>query len=211
MSDDEVVAEEVEREEPDGEDAVVGTSGCVGREPARCLVDDGCVRSPDGSCREAGDECELIELDLRAPTPAMDAGDPCERANADCAWNTATGRCSRFAAVPSCPATAEEAAELRVFCDHSQQSALRCNFPGTQCACRRTPYCGGAAPPPEQQYPPGVFSCVPDFDDRGCPTRDPPANARCDLDPSVQCQVGCYGLYTCEGGRWRRRQLPPRP
>ena len=191
--------------------STVGPGECADRAPTECTADADCVRMPGGTCRKAANECELIELDIATPQPAFDRGDPCERQNPACAWSTTTGRCAPFVPVPSCHASAEEAGSLTVLCDHSEQPALSCSYPGTQCACRRTPYCGGAAPSPDRAHPPAHFSCVPDFADNGCPNREPPANARCDLDPSVQCQLGCYGLYTCENGRWNRRQLPPRP
>ena len=199
----------------DEEEVEAAPVECAERSMAECTPEAGCVPERNGTwtCRAVANECERIELELPSGsrTPLFDGGDPCQRKNPACAWSMAAGLCEPFTAVESCPATAEEAARLQVFCEHSDQSALSCSYPGTECACRRAIRCGGAPPPPEVRYAPAVFSCVPDFAPNGCPNRPPPRNARCNLDPSVQCQLGCRWLYTCQRGRWRSRELPPRP
>lgn len=54
-------------------------------------------------------------------TPAFAARDPCQQANDSCAWSPWTQLCAPFEAVAECPATREEANELRVYCNHSDQ------------------------------------------------------------------------------------------
>ncbi len=189
---------------------------CAERSMAECTVEAGCVQELNNGtwlCRAVANECERIELELPpgSRTPLFDGGDPCQRENPACAWSTTAGLCEPFATVESCPATAEEAAQLQVFCNHSDQSELNCSYPGTECACYRHVQCGGMSPPPAVRYAPVVFYCLPDFAPNGCPNRPPRRNARCNLDPSVQCSDGCHTIYTCERGRWRTHETPGRP
>lgn len=150
---------------------------CAERVPRDCRADAGCILERDLSCREPRHECELIQIDPSTRPLVFATGDPCQYANPACAWDTSARRCAAFVPVPACPATSAEATALSV---HSDQPALSCSYDdGNECACVRTPYCGGAPPGPEQQHPPAIFGCMPEFDDRGCPTRSVREGSRC--------------------------------
>lgn len=184
-------------------------TGCAGRAHAQCLREDGCVWS--GACRDPADVCELV-----TPNPSWNGepvfsdGDPCENVRSDCAWSTTLRRCVPFVAVLACPATLSETQATQVACDHSGQPELACAYGPTRCSCVRSHYCGGAAPPPTLAAPPGVFTCVPPVDERGCPTSAIRAGARCEVSEDVEC-AGCTTSARCVRGRWRVLQLPPRP
>ena len=144
-------------------------------------------------------------------SPVFSGGDPCEEANPRCAWDAAQRRCATFVAVPECPPALDEAEALRVSCDHSGQATLACTYADADCGCERTPYCGGARPPPDVQYPPAYFRCVPHLDSRGCPSSPPERGARCSLAADVNCNLGCYDVFQCRDGHWHHERLPPRP
>jgi hypothetical protein len=160
---------------------------------------------------EAADPCaSVVPEPSWQGEPLFVAGDPCERVRVECAWSVTLQRCALAAPVPSCPASLAEAESLAVACDYSLQPALSCTYGDTVCRCVRPHYCGGAPPPPTVESPPATFTCIPPFDDRGCPTGAVREGARCTLDPEVSC-VSCTTLVHCERGRWQIQRLPPRP
>jgi hypothetical protein len=209
VASDEVTSDEVTSDEvaSGGDEAREDSSellACESLLDFRACRDSGrCVWQ--GACRAPLSECELLW-----PEPVFDRGDPCERLRPGCAWSTSARRCVPFVAVPACPATLAEASALSVQCDHSGQVALECRYGATRCGCERTAYCGGAPPPPELEHPAAAFACIPPIDARGCPTSPIRDGARCRADPRVDCET-CMTSAACVNGRWRVRQLPPRP
>ncbi|MGE0790857.1 MAG: hypothetical protein AB7S26_34600 [Sandaracinaceae bacterium] len=184
-------------------------TGCAGRAYPECTRDQGCVW--DGACRDPLDTCELVvPASQWSGQPVFDRGDPCESVRPDCAWSTARGACAPFVAVSACPRSLQDAQSLQVECDHSGQAPLRCAYGRTRCSCVRPHYCGGAPPPPTIENPPATFTCVPPFDDRGCPTGNVRAGASCRADPELVC-TSCATSAQCVNGHWRVRRLPPRP
>lgn len=165
----------------------------------------------EGACRDPVDECEVVTPEpMWSGYPVFGDGDPCERVRAGCAWNPARRRCSPFAPLTACPATLREAEAATVLCNHSGQPPLECRYGDTRCVCFAPAYCGGAAPPPHMAPSPMTFVCIPPVDAQGCPTGEIRNRSRCRVSPSVTCAT-CSTHAQCVGGRWRVRELPPRP
>lgn len=182
---------------------------CAQTGPRAC--GEGCWPDARGFCQPivvSADPCSRIDppmVDLgRGPEPDFRApDDPCERVDAGCVLDLRTHRCVRFERVSECPAETAP-------CQHSAQRDHACQDRRQQCECRGpAPYCGGAAPPPWLSNQPWTWQCLPEVDERGCP-RAIQEGTRCRTD-GLECIQGCVDSYRCEGRRWRRRVLPPRP
>lgn len=212
---DEAVVEEVEIDAPAAEiEPSPSALPCdevppevCGAERPRCVWDP-----PTRRCRDPHDACEAV---VPQPSwqgrPLFEGRDPCENVDPRCAWSQSARRCVPFVAVPACPPSLDEVGGTEILCHHSSQPALECRYGATRCACGAPPRCGGGrAPDPSQRAPAASFTCVPPFDDRGCPMAGARQGRACRVDPDVVCMT-CQTSARCVRGRWQVRPLGPRP
>lgn len=168
------------------------------------------ARVEDARAHDALDPYEQIQLGRsHGYGPSFERGDPCELAQAGCAWSTSLQRCATFVRVPACPPTLADAQATALSCNHASPS-LTCTYGETVCRCDAPAYCGGPAPPPWLAHPASTFVCIPPIDARGCPTSTIREGTPCGAEPDVVCST-CATAARCVNGRWQVTELPPRP